>query len=88
MKQVKCEHCGRWTNGNASHCEHCGGRLQEAYHTEREERKERDKGIELVEVNPDDPWHRRTHKKITRYGQFVFLILLSILATIVAITVH
>ena len=40
MKEVKCEHCGFWTNGMLDDCNYCGKRLNDKHLSEIEEREQ------------------------------------------------
>lgn len=88
MKEVKCEHCQRWTNGDNTHCAYCGGRFQEVYHKEREELAKQDFSLPLIKIKPDDPWLKRQANQMIRIGQLIFFTIISMIAAMASSTVH
>jgi len=45
-KEIKCSNCGNWTDGNQSHCSHCGA-LVDFKIIDKKERQERKEAAEL-----------------------------------------
>lgn len=89
MKESKCEHCGNWTDGSATNCNYCGGRLKEAYHNEREEMKQREVGgLPFIQIPADDPWYKRSGKYVIKFAQVIFFAIISFVAAIASSTVH
>ncbi|MGB0175826.1 MAG: hypothetical protein ACPF9D_01585 [Owenweeksia sp.] len=89
MKETKCEHCGFWTNGELEKCNYCGRILNEAYHTEKENLKKA-QGMQMpfIAIDPDEPWLIRTGKKIIRFGQMIFFMIITFIAMLASSTVH
>lgn len=88
MKHYKCEHCKQWTDGDQTHCEHCGGRLRDQYHRDMEERRKNEIRIPIMKLDPEDSLPTRIGKHLIRYGQLIFLTIISIIASIASSTVH
>lgn len=81
MKEVKCEHCGMWTNGDLEHCNYCNGLLNERTIKEQIElSKQKPAELPLIKIDPNEPWSARFIKSIFRFGQIVFLVIISVLA--------
>lgn len=89
MKEVKCEHCGYWTDGNESKCSYCGGVLNQEYIAEREEQAKEDTGMKfpLIEIKEEDPIILKMGKYVVRAGQVVFFAIITFLAYLAAGTV-
>ena len=88
MKEVICEHCRKWTDGELTHCLHCKGLLNAQYLKEREELAKQKTGLPLIEIDPEAPWPTRLGKHIARLGQLIFFAILSIIAAMASSTVH
>ncbi len=83
MKEVKCEHCGFWTDGSKSHCNYCGGLLNEKRIKEKEELlKADDAGIPFIQIGENDSLFTRIWKSIFRAGQIIFLFIITVIAYI------
>ncbi len=82
MKQVKCEHCKKWTNGELKACEFCQGRLNEKYLEEQEEMKKVDVRVKmpLLKIDPQSPWYIKLPLHLVRIGQIIFLAIVTFLA--------
>ncbi len=89
MKEVKCEHCKQWTDGNLQECKHCGGVLNEKYLTEKEELAKVETGMKfpLIEIDEDDPVLLKMGKYVVRAGQVVFFAIVTAVAYLAAGTV-
>ncbi len=89
MKEVKCEHCGNWTDGKQTHCNYCGGRLSEAYHQEREEMAgKQPTGLPFIKIPADDPWYKKSGKYVVKFAQIIFFAIISMIAAMASSTVH
>ena len=89
MKESKCEHCGHWTDGSATHCNYCGGRLKEAYHKEREEmEKQSVTGLPFIQIPANDPWYKKSGKYVVKFAQIIFFAIISMIAAMASSTVH
>ncbi len=88
MAEIKCEHCGTWTDGNVPNCVHCGGRHGDKYLKEREELEKIKTGLPLIEIDPHEALPKKVIKHIARFGQLIFFGLISIIAAMAASTVH
>jgi hypothetical protein len=81
MKEVKCEHCGSWTDGNNATCTSCYGVLNEKTIEEKRLLSMQEPAkIPLIQIDPKDVWYVKAIKSIFRFGQIVFLIIISTLA--------
>lgn len=89
MKEVKCEHCKLWTDGELLSCKHCGGTLNEKYLAEKEELGKVESGMKfpLIEINDDDPVLLKMGKYVVRAGQVVFFAIVTFVAYMAAGTV-
>ena len=89
MKEVKCEHCGHWTDGKLEHCQHCGGLLNEKYITEQKEMEKVETGMKfpLIEIDENDPILIKWGKYVIRAGQVVFFAIVTAVAYLAAGTV-
>ena len=89
MKEVKCEHCGYWTNGLEDKCQYCGGVLNEKYLAEQEELGKVESGMKfpLIEIHEDDPILLKGGKYVVRAGQVVFFAIVTFVAYLAAGTV-
>ena len=89
MKEVKCEHCGFWTNGNLSHCNYCTKRLNERGYQEKRQLEETElKGMPLIEIRPEDPFVVKGFRHVLRFLQLIFATLISMVAAMASSTVH
>ncbi len=89
MKESKCEHCGNWTDGNATHCSYCGGMLKEDYIKEREALKAQSPtGLPFIVIPDDDPWYKKSGKYVVKFGQIIFFTIISFIAAMASSTVH
>lgn len=89
MKEVKCEHCKQWTDGNLKICQHCGGILNEKYIIEKEELAKVESGMKfpLIEIDENDPILLKMGKHVVRAGQVVFFAIVTAVAYLAAGTV-
>lgn len=89
MKEVKCEHCSYWTDGNEENCQYCGGVLNARYKAEKEELEKVETGMKfpLIEINEDDPILIKAGKYVIRAGQIVFFAIVTFVAYLAAGTV-
>ena len=88
MKEVKCEHCQTWTDGNLEKCQHCSGMLNEKQKVELESRIVDSGTIPIIKINSDDSLPVKGGKHIIRVGQLIFLSIISTIAAIASSTVH
>lgn len=89
MKEVKCEHCGQWTDGMQEHCQHCNGLLNEKYIAEKKEQEKVETGMKfpLIEIDENDPILLKGGKYVIRAGQVVFFAIVTAVAYLAAGTV-
>lgn len=64
MKEVMCEHCGFWTNGDLSRCNYCGGILQLKGNSKDRGYEDAPLTNQFVRINKNDPWHLRILKAL------------------------
>jgi len=89
VKEVKCEHCGFWTNGEDANCHYCAQRLNNRDLTEQEQlEKEPLKGLPFIELKPDDPFIVKGFKHTLRFLQLIFTTLISMIGAMASSTVH
>jgi hypothetical protein len=89
VKEVKCEHCGFWTNGLQTHCNYCAQMLHSRDFSEREQLEKVElKGLPFVKINPEDPFITRGFKHCVRFLQLIFTTLISMIAAMASSTVH
>jgi hypothetical protein len=89
MKEVKCEHCGFWTNGNLSHCNYCAKRLNERQYEEQQHLENNPlRGMPLVKIDPKDPFVVKGFKQVLRFLQLIFATIISIIGAMASSTVH
>gem|GEM_PF-1697048 len=89
MKEVKCEHCGFWTDGHQSHCQFCGQRLNAAHFEEKEKRaKEEFRGIPFIKIPPNAPFYVKGFRYVILFFQLVFASIISLVAAMASGTVH
>ncbi len=89
MKEVKCEHCKKWTDGTVKECQHCGGVLNAKYLAEKEELEKVETVMKfpLIEIDEDDPILIKMGKYVIRAGQVVFFAIVTFVAYLAAGTV-
>ena len=81
MKEVKCEHCGLWTDGNLDKCTSCDGIHNERQIKEKEVLSQmKPAEIPLIKIHPNDHWFLKIFKSIFRFVKIMFLVIISVLA--------
>lgn len=89
MKEVKCEHCHFWTDGDKADCHYCGRRLREEEHREREERAAQEfRTMPFVKIKPDDHFVRKGFKYVILFLQLIISSVVSFIAALASGTVH
>lgn len=88
-KQIKCEHCHKWTELSQQKCEFCNCILNEKYLKEKEElSKAKGMTLPLIEIGKDENFIVKGFKGIFRVGQLIFFAIISLIAALSASTVH
>jgi len=82
----KCPHCGQWSPWNQNpedHCEHCHSPLdpvtlarQQAQQEQQQKEKQRI-FLDLIRIDPNDPWFTRFTKKIGLGFQLAFVAIVT-----------
>ncbi len=88
MKEVKCEYCQTWTDGNLEKCQHCDGILYEDRIKELASRDIDSGTVPIIKINPDDSLPIKGGKHFLRIGQLIFMSIISTIAAIASSTVH
>jgi methionyl-tRNA synthetase len=88
-KEIKCPHCGEWTNTNSDNCNYCGKELKPDRTDENERLHNfRSLDIPLITINEDDHWFIKAVKMVLRTGQVIFLFIASVLVYIASGLAH
>lgn len=89
MREVKCEHCGHWTDGKQPLCGHCGKRLNDRNLKEQEALQQENPGqMPLIKIDPNAPFWKRGMLQVLRLLQLLFFSLISLIASIASSTAH
>lgn len=85
VKEVKCENCKEWTDGNVSNCSHCGYLLQKKYiESQQKVAEQPDFEFPWIEIGEKDFFLLKGLKYVVRGGQAVFFGIVTVFAYIVA----
>lgn len=89
MKQIKCPHCGYWTDTDDGRCDICNSQLIDFHDEERRKRVETEKNsLPIIEIHEDDPGITRLWKRPVQIAQLIFFSIISVIAAIASSTVH
>jgi hypothetical protein len=89
MKEIRCEHCSEWTDGNQEYCGHCGGKLHEKHLDDIKERQATElRVIPVIKINPDAPFYKKGFLHVVRFIQLIFLSIISVIAAMAGSTLH
>jgi hypothetical protein len=97
VSEIKCPHCGKWTEWNGQvddKCPHCGGFLDPQLFSREEEKKiEKElKEKEYLFIRPEDGFIKRSFKRFLNFARWwtyfvpmIFFILITLIIVLISI---
>ncbi len=87
MKEKKCQTCGKWTDGNNTHCQHCGALIDHKIIAEekRQVRAEEKKTKSLENESKFAKYLRKLEESENPVHRFFFVILNAVFNIYMAI---
>ena len=87
--QIKCEHCGEWTDPSLDKCTYCGKTLREEEKKVKASSNRLKDSLEpqLITINDDDHPIVKLFKRVVQLGQMIFYAIITFLVWVTSWTI-